>query len=72
MDKNVDIKLLESPRGEILGLCKNNDLDCVDLYQDFVKYADADQQIYFNKDIHLNEVGNKLVADNIFAHLKSS
>ncbi len=49
--------------------CVELEFDCVDMTEEFSKQAKMYRQLYFRKDAHLNSLGNKLVADEIYNYL---
>lgn len=52
--------------------CKELDLGCIDMTEEFSKQARMYKQLYFRKDAHLNPLGNNVVADVIYNYLNES
>jgi hypothetical protein len=49
----------------LLQVCRDRDLDCIDIEKDVPKTLAA-----FYDDVHLNESGSRLVAELVFRHLR--
>lgn len=60
-DEAVD--KLGDPRREMLKICDDLDLTCLDLLPQLQSYAEAGEHLYYTEDMHLNPRGNAVVAE---------
>ncbi|MDD5178219.1 MAG: SGNH/GDSL hydrolase family protein [Candidatus Nanoarchaeia archaeon] len=60
---------LEKPNRVLKELCEQNNIDCLFLLDDFREVYANGTKLYYSKDRHWNEEGNKLAADLVISYL---
>jgi len=58
------------PIDSIKSFCEENQLNCLDLIPVLKEHAIKGEQLFFPKDAHLGELGNQIIADEIFVYLE--
>jgi hypothetical protein len=64
------IDKIAAPRLHMLDFCTEQKLTCFDSFTGLKVQANRGNQVYFSADPHLNELGNKVVADTLVPFLK--
>ncbi len=65
------IDAIAAPRRRMNDFCEANHLTCLDLYQELLAQANAGNQVYYPRDMHLNDQGNTAVGEAILRFLKA-
>ena len=63
------LQLLAEGRLAMLDFCRQSQLSCLDMTQPLRDAALRGEQVYIPADTHLNEVGNRIVAEALWAYL---
>lgn len=63
--------MIQAGRKQMLALCQTEHLTCLDATDALTTYANQNQQIYWADDMHLNPVGNQILAGLVENFLKA-
>jgi hypothetical protein len=66
------IDKLASARLTMLELCEMKNLQCLDPIEEFRQYAENGEALYFSDDMHLNPLGNRILAEWLNTRLFSN